>query len=160
MALSTLPDESRVARPLASAGKTGSSASQSAGSSRFCMRAISSASSGYFRSIGSKLAQPRLVQALAALTHAVVEMLAHAVRHEEFGVFGPTVTALGQADFLFAQRLAVGRAGVLLVRRAVADMAVDDDQRRRVRWSGGKSRSPAPSSRRSLTSPTRCTFQP
>ena len=41
-------------------------------------------------------------------------------------------SSFGQPNFFFAERLAVGGAGVLLVRRAVADMAVDDDQRRRV----------------------------
>ena len=59
-------------------------------------------------------------------------MLAHAVRHEKFGILGPAVAALGETDFLLAERLAVGGAGVVLVRCAVADMTVDDDQRRRI----------------------------
>ena len=68
----------------------------------------------------------------AALADAVLEMLAHAVGHEKLGVLGPAVAALGQAYLLFAERLAVGGAGVVLMRCAVADMALDDDQRRRV----------------------------
>ena len=59
-------------------------------------------------------------------------MLAHAVRHEELGVFRPAIGALGETDLLVAQRLAMSGAGVLLVRRAIADVALDDDQRRRV----------------------------
>ncbi len=55
-------------------------------------------------------------------------MLAHPVRHEELGVLGPAVGALGLAHLLLAERLAVGGRGVDLVRRAVADVAVDDDQ--------------------------------
>ena len=65
----------------------------------------------------------------AALADARLEVLAHAVGHEELGVLGPAVVALGQPDLFLAQRLAVRRAGVLLVRRAVGDVAVDDDQR-------------------------------
>ena len=60
-------------------------------------------------------------------------MLAHAVRHQKFGVFGPAVAAFGETDLLLAERLAMGGAGVVLVRGAVADMAVDDDQGRHLR---------------------------
>ena len=59
-------------------------------------------------------------------------MLAHAVRHQKLGVLGPAVAALGETDLLLAERLAVGRAGVVLVRGAVADMTVDDDQGRHI----------------------------
>ena len=59
-------------------------------------------------------------------------MLAHALRHQKLGVLGPAVAALGQADLLLAERLAMGGAGILLVRGAVADMAVDDDQGRHI----------------------------
>src|ERR1700724_3625876 len=57
-------------------------------------------------------------------------MLVHAVRHEELGVLGPSVAAFGQADLLLAERLAVGGAGIVLVGSAIADMAIDDDERR------------------------------
>ena len=66
----------------------------------------------------------------AALADAVAEVLADAVGHEELGVLRPAVVPLGQPDLLLAERLAVGGAGVLLVGRAVGDVAVDDDQRR------------------------------
>ena len=45
-------------------------------------------------------------------------------------VLGPAVAALGEADLFLAERLAVGRGGVLLVRRTVADVAVEDDEGR------------------------------
>ena len=60
------------------------------------------------------------------------EVLADAVGHEELGVLRPAVVPLGEPDLLLAERLAVGGAGVLLVRRAPGDVAVDDDQRRPV----------------------------
>ena len=68
----------------------------------------------------------------AAPADAILEMLAHAVRHEKLGVFRPAVAALGEAYLLLAERLAVGRAGVVLMRRAIADVAFDDDQGRHV----------------------------
>ena len=80
----------------------------------------------------SKLREPGVAQLLAALADAVAEVLVDAVGDEELGVLRPAVVALGQPDFLLAERLAVGGAGVLLVRRALADVAVDDDQRRPV----------------------------
>ena len=69
---------------------------------------------------------------LATLADACAEMLAHAVRHEKLGIFRPAIAALGQTDLFDAERLAVGGAGVVLVRSAVADVALDDDQRRYV----------------------------
>ena len=71
---------------------------------------------------------PGVAQLLAALAHPRAEVLPHAFGDQEFGVFGPAVSALGEAHFLFSQRLAVRSAGVLFVRRTVGDMAVDDDE--------------------------------
>jgi hypothetical protein len=62
------------------------------------------------------------VKASTATAHASLEMLAYAVRHKEFGVLRPAVAALGQTDFLFAERLAVGGAGIMLVRGAIAEL--------------------------------------
>src|ERR1041385_3581842 len=59
-------------------------------------------------------------------------MLAYAVRHEELGVLGPAVGALGESYFFLAERLAVGRAGVMFMGGAVADMALNDDQGRQI----------------------------
>ena len=56
-------------------------------------------------------------------------MLAHAVGHQELRVLGPTVRALGEPDLFLAERLAVRGGSVLPVGRAVADVAVEDDQR-------------------------------
>ena len=61
-----------------------------------------------------------------------LEIVQHAVGNQELRVFRPAVKFFGQPDFFFAQRFAVGGVGVLLVRRAVADVAVDADQRRAV----------------------------
>src|SRR5208282_245639 len=52
------------------------------------------------------------------------------VRHEKLRIFGPAVTALGEADFLLAQRFSMGFGRVLLVWRAVTDVTVQDDERR------------------------------
>src|SRR5206468_7775595 len=73
-------------------------------------------------------AQPR-----AAGAETVRETLAHAVGDQELRLLRPAVEALAEADLLVAERLAVGGVAVLLVRRAVADVAVDDDQCRPVR---------------------------
>ena len=87
---------------------------------------------GVLASVGCEQRAPIFVETSSAPADAVLKMLAHAVRHEEFGVLGPAVAALGETDLLLAERLAVGRAGVVLVRGAVADMAFDDDQGRHI----------------------------
>ena len=79
-----------------------------------------------------ELRHPGVARAASALAQLLLEVLVHAVRHQEFRVLRPAVVALGQPDLFFAQRLAVRRAGVLLVRRAIRDVAVHDDQRRPV----------------------------
>src|SRR5258706_6025844 len=56
-------------------------------------------------------------------------MLSHAVGDQELGLLRPSVATLGEANLLFTERLAVGRGGVVLVRRAIADVTVEDDQR-------------------------------
>jgi len=63
-----------------------------------------------------------------AFAHDVAKVLAHSVGHQKLGVFRPAVCALRQLDFFFAERLAVRFLCVLPVRRAVANVAVDDDQ--------------------------------
>src|SRR5207249_5671195 len=57
------------------------------------------------------------------------EVLADAVGDQELRLLRPAVAALGQANLLFTERLAVGRRRVVLVRGAVADVAVEDDER-------------------------------
>ena len=80
------------------------------------------------------------------------EALAHAVGHQELRVLGPAIGALGQPHLVLAQGVAVGRGGVLLVRRAIADDAVDDDQGRPVLGRAETSRARAATASQSLAS--------
>src|ERR1700692_4937287 len=72
---------------------------------------------------------PLCPQVAPALSNPILKMLAHALRHQKFGVLGPAIEFLHQPDFIFAKRLAVGGIGILLVRRSVTDMAVHYYQR-------------------------------
>src|SRR5205823_13597663 len=63
-----------------------------------------------------------------ARAYAGAEMLPDAVGDEELRVLGPAVAPLAETDLVVSQRLAVRRGGVLLVRRAIADVAVPDDE--------------------------------
>jgi len=81
-------------------------------------------------SICFKPSHPRVTQRLPTGAYTRLEMLAHAVGHQELGVFWPAVMTLGQFDLLFAQRLTVRGAGILFVRRAVSDVAIHNDQGR------------------------------
>ena len=140
--------------PLASAGNVGRSLSQPAGSSR-CMHLIELL--GQFRDTSPcivELLVPGVAQLLAALADALLGNVRG--RRPAPGTSRPPASrknCLVSRDFFFAQRFAVGGAGVLLVRRAVADVAVDDDQRRPVVvfWNVLKARA---SISRSLASPT------
>jgi hypothetical protein len=57
-------------------------------------------------------------------------VLADAVRDEELRILGPPIGPLGEADLLLAERFAMGGGSILLVRRAVADMAIQNDKGR------------------------------
>ena len=59
-------------------------------------------------------------------------MLANPLGHEKLCILRPAVTALGEAYLLFAEGLAMSCAGVLLVRGAKADVAIDDDEGRHI----------------------------
>ena len=65
-----------------------------------------------------------------ALADAVLEILVDAGGDQELRVLGPAIRLLGELDLFGAERLAVRLVAVLLVRRAVTDVALDDDQRR------------------------------
>ena len=82
------------------------------------------------RSVGGEQLRPCAAGLGAALSDAGGEVLGDTVRHQERRILRPPVGALGQADFLGAERLAVGGGGALLVGRAVADAAVEDEERR------------------------------
>ena len=84
---------------------------------------------GVLRAVGRKAGTPGLVRAGAALAEVRAEMFAHAIGHGEARVGVEAVELLGAARLVDTQRLAVGGGAVLLVRRAVADVAVHDDQR-------------------------------
>ena len=126
IAFSTWLDALRVAIPSGSASKLGISASQPSGSSRRCIWSICAASAG--SRVGNALL-PFGAQPAPARADPVGEVLVDAVGDQELGVLGPAVGALRLAHLLLAERLAVRLGRVLLVRRPVADVAVDDDQR-------------------------------
>src|SRR5271163_354236 len=69
----------------------------------------------------------------ATFADAIRKMLADLIRHKELRIFGPSIIALGEFDLFSAERLAVSGRSILLVGRAVSDMAVNDDERRAVR---------------------------
>src|SRR5689334_2959942 len=77
-------------------------------------------------------ALPCSAEFTATLANAIGEVLFHSIRHEEFSVFRPSISALSGANLFFTQRLAMCFLGVLFSRRAIADMAINDDQSRTV----------------------------
>src|SRR5215510_3479733 len=79
--------------------------------------------------VGKERLPPR-ARGRPARADAGIELFAHPVGNEKLRVFRPAIGALGQTYLFVAQRIAVRRRRVDLVRRAVADMAVQDDQRR------------------------------
>ena len=72
--------------------------------------------------------RPALLELPPALADAGVEMFTHAVGDEKLGVFRPAIAALRQTNLFDAERFAMRGAGIVLMGRAVADVAVDDDQ--------------------------------
>jgi hypothetical protein len=83
---------------------------------------------------------PLLVPGGGALADAVGEMLVDPIRHQELGICGPTVEPLGVSDLFLSQWFAVCFGAVLLVRRAIADMALYNDQRWPAGFLRGKAR--------------------
>ena len=157
---STLPELARVASPLASAAKGLISASQPCGQfmppDAIELLGLFGELPGIFGIAGF----PGLVERLAAGADVRAEVGQHLFGHEELLVFRPAVGPLGQADLLVTQRGAVGAVRVVLVRSAVGDHALDDDQRRPVASSSENLASAARRAARSLTSSTFSTFQP
>src|SRR5579872_3902544 len=80
----------------------------------------------------SKSRRPVIAVRLSTNTDPFLKMVIDAVGYQELRVLGPSIKALGQLYFFLAERLAVRLLGILPVRRAPADMAVYDDQRRAV----------------------------
>src|SRR4029453_15055278 len=83
---------------------------------------------GKLASILLKLSPPGSVQRQAARPDALLEMFESPVGDQELRIRRPAVVTLRQPDLLLAQRFAVRRAGILLVRRTVGDVAVHDDE--------------------------------
>ncbi len=81
-----------------------------------------------FLPVNFKLGHPCVPQRPAACADPRLKVFTHAVGHKELGIRRPAVMALRQPDFFFAQRLAVRSAGVLFIRRAVRNVAINNDQ--------------------------------
>ncbi len=62
------------------------------------------------------LSRPLVSGFLSSYADATLKVFINAVRNQELRVFGPTIITLGEFDFLFSERLAVGGGSVLLVR--------------------------------------------
>ena len=87
---------------------------------------------GVFGGVAGEQLLPLAAAPPAVLCHRGGEVLLDPVGDEEGLVLGPVVEALGGGDLVRPEGLAVRGVGALLVRGAVADDAVDDDQRRPV----------------------------
>src|SRR5262249_59578935 len=85
---------------------------------------------GMFRSVGREQFGPTAAGLRATGADSRGEVGAHGLGNQELGVLGPAVVAFGEANLLLTQRFAVSRGGGLLMRRAVADVAVQDDEGR------------------------------
>ena len=85
------------------------------------------------RFVSTKQSHPIAPQFCTSLTQLSLEIVQHFRRNQEFGVLRPTIASFGAANLLFPEWFAVGSARILLVRRTVGDMAIDDDQTRSVR---------------------------
>src|SRR5665647_1754945 len=78
--------------------------------------------------VASEQRHPRLAKLRPAGPDTRGEVLVDPVGNQELGLLGPAVAGLGLFDLCRAQRLAVRHARVDDVGRAVADVAVDDDE--------------------------------
>ena len=76
--------------------------------------------------------RPALLKLPPTLADAGAEVFTHALGDEKLGVLRPAIAALRQTDFFDPERFAMRGAGIVLMGRAVADMAVDDNQGRYV----------------------------
>ena len=80
-------------------------------------------------SIGGKEFRPLPPRISAARSYAGAKMLVDAVGHKKLGILGPAVTTLREPNLLISERLAVGRSSVLSIRRTVAYMTIQNDER-------------------------------
>src|SRR5262249_51418198 len=128
----TLLEASRPAMPLGSAGRSGGKDGQvtvPAGRQLAPLHQIDLVRQlGVLRPVRSEEIGPAASSLRAARPDAGGEVLHDTVGDEELRVFRPAVEAFAQLDLVVAEGLAVRRRGVLLVRGAVADVAVEDDE--------------------------------
>src|SRR5215831_16384335 len=68
----------------------------------------------------------------SAPPNPIAKMLEHSIGNKKLCVLRPAVEFLGRANFFFAERFTVRGVGVLLLGRAIANMAIHDDQRRAI----------------------------
>src|SRR5262249_17987550 len=87
---------------------------------------------GMARSIIFEAPVPALALAPAALADTAAELLVDAVGPPERRVLRPAIVALGKAYFVLAKGFAMRGRGILLMRRAEANVAVHDDQGRTI----------------------------
>src|SRR5437660_1705463 len=80
-------------------------------------------------SIGSKEFRPLAPRLSAARSYPGSKMFVDAVGHKKLGILGPAVTTLREPNLLVSERLAVGRGSVLSIRRPIAYVAVQHDER-------------------------------
>ena len=124
------------------------------------MASVSAANSGYFFSNAENSAIHSARNLAPRGPSLALKSSRHLRRNQELSVLRPAVASLRRPDFLLAERLTVRRAGVLFGRRSVADVAIDDNQRRPIRGLLEVSRTLLATRSRSLALDTRSTFQP
>src|SRR5260370_34606476 len=71
----------------------------------------------------------------SALSDAIFEIVVDAIGNKKLCILRPAVVSLHEFHFRFAERLAVRVGTMLLVGRAVADVAIDHDEGRTSRRS-------------------------
>ena len=79
--------------------------------------------------VSGKQRHPFIAKLLATSTKLRLEIFPHTGGNQKFFILRPTVIPLGSLDLLFPEGFTVRRARVLFGGCAVADMAVDNDQR-------------------------------
>src|SRR5262249_28109890 len=87
---------------------------------------------GKLGSIRSKEFCPFLPRLRTARSDTSGKVFVDAIRNKKLRIFRPAIGALTQADFIVSKGLAMCRGSVLLVRRTVTYMAVQNDERRAV----------------------------
>ncbi len=129
-AFSACPDALRVGMPFSSAGNCGNVAVPALRQLTPLHPLEIVRKLGVLDAVALEELLPVLSQRAPARADALGEVLHDSVGDQELRVLGPAIAALGEAHLLLAERLAVGLGRVLDAGGAVADVAVDDDQRR------------------------------